>query len=268
MYPVENRGISVSVKNTSFNILTYKKTRLDSSWDYKNVMSPYTRIYFPIDGEGEIYFNGKTILVEVGKIYVIPTMTKFSCKCNDSLEKIFAHVCLVREGGADVFSKIDNVLVLEDVDNIAKKLNLLYKDNNINAVIESKFLIFSVLIKAIKQFNLNLGKVGNYSALIRNAVDYINDNLSATLRVGEVAEATFVSGITLQKRFKKELAQSVGKYIDEKLMTECAKELTKGKLNIGEISDKFGFCDRFYFSRKFTAFYGVSPKVYAKLSKT
>ncbi len=268
MFASENSGISVSVKQTSFEILTFKKVSLDKTWNYENVFSPYTRIYLPISGEGEIVSGGKTFEIKKGNIYVIPTMTGFSCKCDKRLDKFFAHVSLTTEGGADVFWGVDRVLTIEDDENYLEKLLALYESNSVNAVIETRHLLLSALVKVTTANNVMLGGIRKYSPIVKNAMDYINENLSAGLTVKEVAEKLFISVITLQKRFKRETLKPVGKYIDERLLTACAKELADGKLNIGEISDKYGFCDRFYFSRKFSEFYGVSPKRYAKPSRT
>ncbi len=268
MFPRENRGISVSVQKTSFEILTLKKVGLDKSWNYQNVFSPYTRIYIPIDGEGEVVSGGKTYTLKKGNIYVIPTMTGFSCSCEKSLDKIFAHVSLTCEDGADVFWGVDRVLSIPDEKNYLDRLLTLFESDSVNAVIETRHLLLSILVKVTEANGVMLGGIKNYSPLVKNAMEYINENLSASLTVKEVAEKLFISVITLQKRFKKETLKSVGKYIDERLLTACAKELAEGKLNIGEISDKYGFCDRFYFSRKFSEFYGTSPKRYAKPSRT
>ena len=268
MFSKENRGISVALKKTSFEILTFKRVRIDSSWNYQNVVSPYTRIYIPIEGEGEIISNGQSYVLKKGYGYVVPTMTEFNCKCEDSLEKFFAHVSLTCEGGTDVFWGLNKVLQFSDNEGILEKLITLTGREDLSSVIEIRSLLLASIIKAVRENDVTLGEIKSYSTLINNAMAYINANLSASLTVKDIAENLFISVITLQKRFKKETGSSVGKYVDERLMTCCAKELVEGKLGIGEISDKYGFCDRFYFSRKFASFYGISPKRFAKPTRT
>lgn len=264
----ENCGISVAIPKTSFEILTFKRAHLDKNWNYENAFSPYTRIYFPIDGEGEVIFGNTTYKLKKGNIYIIPTMLGFSYRCENNLDKFFAHVSFSCEDGSDAFWGVDKILTVVDDEGITDKLLSLYESDSLNAVMEIRHLLLSCLIKATKENGIMLGEIKNYSSLIKNAMAYINENLSASLTVKEVAEKLFISVITLQKRFKKETLKSVGKYIDERVMSACAKEIISGKLNIGEISDKYGFCDRFYFSRKFSEFYGISPKQYSKSTRT
>ena len=268
MFSSENSGISVAIQKTSFEILTFKKVFLDVEWNYENILSPYTRIYIPLGGEGEIVSNGVKYSLEKGKIYIIPTMTNFSCKTESTLEKFFAHVYLTSENGTDVFWGVDKILVFNDDEKYIERLLSLYNKDTLNAVIETRSILLSCLVKATEKNGVVLGAIKNYSPVVKNAIKYIKSNLSSNLTVKEVAEKLFISVITLQKRFKKEVGKPVGKFIDEMLMTSCAKEIVKGKLNIGEISDKYGFCDRFYFSRKFSEFYGVAPKRYSKPTRT
>ena len=64
--------------------------------------------------------------------------------------------------------------------------------------------------------------------------------------------------------FKKEIGVSVGRYIDDRLMYVAELELRRGEKSINEISDMLGFCDQFYFSRRFSQTYGIPPIKYRK----
>ena len=167
MFPRENRGISVAVQKTSFEIFSFKRVVLDSSWNYENVFSPYTRIYIPIDGDGEIVSNGKTYKLKKGYIYVIPTMVGFSCKCENYLDKFFAHVSLSCEDGADAFWNVDKILVTADDEGIADKLISLYESDSVNAVMEIRYLLLSCLLKSTKENDVMLGEIKNYSMLVK-----------------------------------------------------------------------------------------------------
>jgi AraC-like DNA-binding protein len=58
---------------------------------------------------------------------------------------------------------------------------------------------------------------------------------------------------------KKYINMALGKYIDDRILAEAERLLLNTNLSIKDISDKLGFCDQFYFCRKFTFYYGVSP---------
>ena len=43
-------------------------------------------------------------------------------------------------------------------------------------------------------------------------------------------------------------------------MARCEELLCDTDLSLSEISERFGFCDQFYFSRRFKAKYGETPR--------
>ena len=46
---------------------------------------------------------------------------------------------------------------------------------------------------------------------------------------------------------------------------EAEQLLLKSDLTVLQISERFGFCDQFYFSRRFKMKYGETPQKYRKL---
>ena len=104
-----------------------------------------------------------------------------------------------------------------------------------------------------------------YSRCVLLAIEYIKSHLSLQLGIAELAANAFVSESTLAKKFKAEVGMTIGCYIDETILFEAEQLLTKTELSVLEISERFGFCDQFYFSRRFKAKYGETPQRYRKM---
>jgi len=66
-------------------------------------------------------------------------------------------------------------------------------------------------------------------------------------------------------QLSKELGTTVNNYIDDLILTRAAQMIAEGVLSISAISNRFGFCDQFYFSRKFKAKFGIMPSEYKRL---
>ena len=109
-----------------------------------------------------------------------------------------------------------------------------------------------------------LEKIEVYSPVTKRALDYIENNLRASLTAEDIAKSLYVSSGSLQKRFKREIGLPIGKYITNRVMFLAEQMLHTHEYSIKEISDSLGFCDQFYFSRVFTATYGISPTQYKK----
>ncbi len=99
----------------------------------------------------------------------------------------------------------------------------------------------------------------HYSEATAIAIGYIYRNLSAALTVSDVAENAFCSPSKLSMLFKNEVGQSIANYIDDLLMSDAKHRLIYSHDSICEISEQLGFCDQFYFSRKFAKRFGISP---------
>ena len=102
----------------------------------------------------------------------------------------------------------------------------------------------------------------DYSPCVFAALQYIKLHLSMQLTVLEIAEAAAVSVSTLSKQFRKELSLSVGEYIDALVLSAAERQVKTSRDSLREISDRFGFSDQFYFSKRFKQAFGVSPRDY------
>ena len=101
-----------------------------------------------------------------------------------------------------------------------------------------------------------------YSTSVRKTINYINERLSLEVKITDISKALFLSESTLYKKFKKEVGLSIGQYINEQIMQKAEGMLMSSDKSIAEISESFGFCDQFYFSRCFRKRFGKSPKEY------
>lgn len=259
----DNRYI---VENLNMDISDIAFASLGTEWRYGNARLSCTRIYVPQLGEGFLDFNGETLNIVPGKIYVIPSMFDFAYRCEERLDKFYAHVSFRKPDGFDALAGIDKILIIEDKGE-SDALRELLNENSIEAALNLKLLLLSIIMRAIKENGVAILAPKGISALTAKAIEYINTHLSARLKISEIADALFVSRLTLSNSFSKEMGVSIGKYIDERLMLAGERDLVSEKFTVAEISEKYGFCDRFYFTRRFTEKFGKPPKQYLRQYK-
>lgn len=100
------------------------------------------------------------------------------------------------------------------------------------------------------------------SFIVKNALNYIEENYTQKLTLGEVAEKTYVSQWHLSKLLNRHTGQSFSDILNH-VRIEHAKELLKDpSLRIGDISEQVGFLDLAHFSRVFKKQEGVSANEY------
>ena len=232
---------------------------LDSKWKHKNLRAAFTRIYIPLAGEGEITVDGTTIPLTVGNIYVIPAGLSFSCDCPQYMEKIYVHLVLTQPDGSDLFWGIHSCIVLPDQGNWANQAKELYEANDLISALHFKLLLHQIVCEALSCTPPHTNELPSYSPHTKAALHYIGKHLSASLTIQEIAAALFISKNLLQKQFKEDLKKPIGQYIDERIMARAEQYLLADQLSIKDISEMLGFCDQFYFSRKFNQAHGISP---------
>ncbi len=265
MKKIVNEELTYAEKRIRMEIVEISYGLLDTEWKIDDLRASFTRVYIPLEGEGIISIGGKDIHLVSGNIYVIPSDLSFSCFCPERLNKIYVHLTLTRPDGADVFAGLDSCLILKNCVGRAKEIETLYNAQDLQSLLRLKCLLYEILCDALVLSGAGDLEIKNYSEYTKSALAYIDSHLSARLTISEISAALFISKIVLQKHFKNDLGKPIGSYIDQCIMARAERELLDRALSIKEISDRLGFCDQFYFSRKFSEFHGINPRRFRQL---
>ena len=236
----------------------------DASWKAVGVCSPFSRVYFVDGGRAKLHTAEKDIFLEPGRVYLIPAGLTYDYEGFPSVNKLFFHVNVFKPDGFDLMLDMHTVGELPcSVERIAH-LRTLYESETFADAMTLKGYVTGVLSDMITAYHVGAGSTENYSALVRDTMQYIRTHLSMNLNTANLAERHFVSVSTLSKAFKTETGRTVGAYIDDLVMFSAQRKLLRTDLSVGEVSEKLGFCDQFYFSRYFKRRCGESPLKYRK----
>ena len=96
------------------------------------------------------------------------------------------------------------------------------------------------------------------SRLFSQVVMYLRENISSKMTVEQIAEQFFVSPSRIKKLFSRYSGLGVMAYFNNMKIIEAQKLLDEG-FRIGEVSEKLGFSNQFYFSTVFKKVLGISP---------
>lgn len=108
----------------------------------------------------------------------------------------------------------------------------------------------------------------NYSALIQQAMIYIDSDLEGALSLNMLAAKLNVNSSYLSTLFKREMGQSITDYITSKRMTLAMQLLGSSKMQIQTVAQKCGVPDVNYFTKKFKKATGRTPKEYRQALET
>lgn len=142
---------------------------------------------------------------------------------------------------------------------------LLKIKNQENFQLEVMSAIYGVLA------NLSKEKIEDFTfesttniARIRDALKYINNNLSLPIKVNDLAELVSLSDDGFYHIFKKITGISPSIYILEQRLIKAQKLLKDTDFSISEIAEECGFCTPSYFAEKFKEICGTSPGKFRK----
>ena len=122
------------------------------------------------------------------------------------------------------------------------------------AYTDDTFLLFTTKEHSLSQ----------YSQVVKDALTFINLNISSNLTVKRVAHEVSLSPDYLTRLFKKEVGFNIITYINKRRIFTSLKLLKDTTLSIEEISDLIGINNTPYFYTLFKKEMGISPKQYRK----
>ena len=266
----EKKGIRLreKVRTTTLNNLNMEvfysaHVFLDERWKNDGVCSNFSRLYYIKEGKGYLKCNGKLTELTGGNAYLIPAGCTVSYGCT-SLEKIFFHFSISTTDKNDLLDKLDSICEIpfekDDFDIILKCSS---SENYID-FLKTKSILYKTISDCAKKYDFEESFVKQYSEIVEKTINYIKQHISINLSVEEISKDLFVSDSKLRKTFKKDTGKTIGKYIDDLVFFKAKQLLAKKHIPIGEISGQLGFCDQFYFARRFKERYNQTPSEFRK----
>ena len=125
--------------------------------------------------------------------------------------------------------------------------------------------VFGLLLKEHSDFLPPLDSSTPRSAVVTMAHHYVNTHYPEAISIAQLASTVGVSRATLAALFRCELGQTPSEYICYVRMQSAISLLLQTELSIEKIAGRVGFNDPLYFSKVFSAQYGVSPSRFRKL---
>lgn len=252
-----------AVNNLNMEIYYSSHVLLDERWKNDDVCNNFSRLYYIKEGKGYLKCKGKVTELTGGNAYIVPAGCVFSYGC-EHLEKIFFHFSISAAEKHDLLDSVDNICEVpfkkEDFDVILKCSS---SDDYID-FLKIKSILYQTIAQCAEKYNFERVFVKQYSEIVEKTIHYIQKHASINLSVETIAKELFVSDSKIRKTFKKETGKTIGKYIDDLVFFKAKQLLSKKHISIGEISQHLGFCDQFYFARRFKERYNQTPSEFRK----
>ena len=248
-------------------IYDFSSAVIDPKWNGEPSLLPVNRLYLPKSGTAFIGVGEQKVTMRPGSAYLIPAGIPMDHRCDTYMEKLYFHFNLFRPDRYDILLGSKSIYEIPFTDEQRERLAR-HADSG---TIYDSFIVNSILYDLLAQFqrkyNLISEHIPIYSKTVMGTITYIHENLSANLRLEDLAKNNFVSRSTLTEQFRKEVGISLGKYIDDQLIAAAQRKLSQTNHSIGEISNSLGYSNQCYFSRRFKQMCGMTPQLYRLRNK-
>ncbi|MDQ1085547.1 hypothetical protein BWI96_20520 [Siphonobacter sp. SORGH_AS_0500] len=281
----------------TFSLLHTDYVQLNKSWNYKDVMSPFYRIYLIDDGSGSLGDTDQALLLEKGYLYLIPSFTRCDHSCRDFLSQYYVHFLEDNPTGLSLFTYSRRVLKIPSIPEdflLFKRLLQLnpgrdlrrsddpreyqnqpllkgfqQQNNDISfaAYVETNGLILQLLSRFLTDEEFLSSQRGRLSPKIEKTVLYIQTHLSEPMTVELLAGEVNQSAHYFSKTFLQATGQRPLEYLMQRRIERAQYLMLTTSLSLSEIAEETGFESLSYFSRSFKKITGQSASQYSQANR-
>ena len=240
-------------------LLCLADAQLDESWQGENYALPFNRLYLVEEGSGILDTGAGEVLMKPGMGYLVPAGAALRFLCSGYMKKVYIHFSLLGPDRYDLMEGFSLVGAVQLPPDVTQRLRYYGARDSVEDSLRVRQIFYEVLSLFLPQYDLWDRKTVKYSEHVLSTISYIRENLSVSLRVEELAKRLYISRSGLSELFRREVGVSIGKYIDDQVMTAALLRLRNTDDSIHRISRDLGFTDQGYFSRRFRQLYGMTP---------
>lgn len=263
----------------------------NADWNWKNVNSPFTRLYYVTEGSAQIELPDGIYTLSPKHMYFIPAFTIHTNICKSNFVHYYLHIYEDHYSDNDWLDHWKFPVEIEATDlDLAlfkrlceinphmtlQKSDPTTYDNNPTLMqnliknrqrafcdkVESRGIVFQLLSRFFKQ---GQSKIEMEDNRIAKTVLYIRKHLNEAIELEKLAEISCLSKDHFIRLFKKELGTTPLQYINQKKIEKAQLLLITEELVVKEIAFQLAFDDYSYFNRLFKKTTGVTPQEYRRL---
>ncbi|TXE07235.1 helix-turn-helix transcriptional regulator [Seonamhaeicola algicola] len=280
-----------NLHHIKLDLLHVGYAKLNQNWNYNNVISPFTRLFYVTTGNAKAYHNNIEFNLRPGFMYLIPSYTYNRYKCDKYHEQYYVGFFEETSNGLSIYNlknfKYEVKASISDVQyfkrlmelnpdmavtnsdpkayvNQSLKESFQKKDNNTSY---SKQLethgILSVLLSRFIDANTTKHTT-NTKTNFERVLIYITEHLHEELTVKSLANFCHLSTDHFSRVFLENFGIRPLKYIQTKRVERAQLLLLTTNNSLQQIATKVGFENTSYFSRVFKKTTNKTPNKFRK----
>lgn len=282
-----------SLQALRITLLNIDHIHLDKSWNYDNVISPFSRLYYIKSGSARVYHHNQVFELKAGWLYLIPSFTYSRYKCDHEMEQLYVHFLEEVGAGLSIYNLRDfeyqvkadsligqlmeRLLLLNPNRSLLKEdpkiydnrhtLNFMEARNNTvpaHYYLETSGILKILMAQFIKDKGAGISTSAYKGNKITDTLYYISEHLHKELTVQQLAERCHVNPDYFSRLFKEQTGIRPLQFLQNKRIERAQILLSTTDDSLQEIADKVGLPNISYFSRLFTKLTKKTAGAYRK----
>lgn len=265
----------------------------NADWNWKNVSSPFTRLYFVTEGTAQIVLPTGTQELKPNHLYLIPSFMTHSYICDSHFAHYYLHIYEDYQSESSILEDCNFPIEMSAGDLELPLIKRLCRinptmqlpqsdptsyDNNPTLIqniiknkqrtfcdkVESRGIIYQLIARFLKDAR---PKIEINDNRIQKVLSYIRKNIYKTIEIDTLAEISCLSKDHFIRLFKKEVNNTPLQYINQEKIKKAQLILITDDIPVKNIAYLLAYEDHSYFNRLFKKTTSVTPQQYREMHK-
>ena len=260
----------------------------NADWNWRNVNSPFTRLYYVTEGAARILLPTGIQELKPDHLYLVPSFTTHSYLCDTHFVHYYLHIYEDHQSESSILEDFSfpteipagdlELPLIKRLCGINPTMQLPQSDptsydNNPTLIkniiknkqrtfcdkVESRGIVYQLMARFLKDAQ---PKTEINDDRIQKVLSYIRKNIYKTIDIDSLAAISCLSKDRFIRLFKKEINNTPLQYINQKKIEKAQLILITDSMPVKNISYLLAYEDHSYFNRLFKKLTGVTPQQY------
>jgi AraC-like DNA-binding protein len=274
-----------------FKVLAVQRTQAGRWWNYRHVISPFSRLWLILEGRALVHHHGREFALEAGQMHLVPPFTEHECRCPQRFDHYHLHFVARQPTGVDLLSVLDFDFQIPATGAVLpqfQRLEALCPDRKLPCFdpareeyrqqpqaaeqadremgaadwFEARGVLTLLLTPFLRSAQMHRGVHARVSQQFQSVQRFLHANLQRPLVLGDLARAAKLHPTYFSDRFRGLVGVRPLEYLMQRRMERAQYLLVTSAASVKEVAAQVGFPDAAYFTRAFTRTCGRSPSDY------
>lgn len=225
-------------------------------------------LLFCVKGSGEVRYLQETYKLKSGQFFVLPAKQPHHYSSYGVWSLYWVHFSgLMAKTWAESLGATKKVLNLADQELIKSSFEILLKKTERGLSLSQLNEIHASLWSLLEMFRRPARRVylkKTEEQTLSNAIEFMNEHWDKNLSLESISNHCHLSIPYFSMLFKRNMKCSPIEYFIQIKMQKAMLFLSTTSESIQSISERLGYDNPFYFSKRFKLYFGLSPRDYRK----